>query len=145
MRSLIYSSAGTTCPVSYDMTRSVPLTDDHLPPPQPLPHSDLPIMNTRDNHSIPPCQPHSFFNIHNNFLMLSSFKKDSITRAIQAGWAESTLKQYTGTIKQFIRFCDAEHVPEHLHFPADEFILWPSLLLVSRDMLVGPPNVIFQP
>lgn len=43
--------------------------------------------------------------------------------AIQGSWAESTLKRYSGTIKQFIRFCDSERIPEHLRFPADEFVL----------------------
>jgi hypothetical protein len=42
---------------------------------------------------------------------------------IRGGWAVTTLSRYTGAIKQFIRFCDAERIPEHLQFPADEFVL----------------------
>lgn len=33
------------------------------------------------------------------------------------------MKRYSGSIKQFIHFCDSENVPEHLRFPADEFVL----------------------
>jgi hypothetical protein len=66
---------------------------------------------------------HPFFSIHNDTLLLSSQAKGDITRAIQGSWATSTLKRYTGSIKQYIRFCDAERIPEHLRFPADEFVL----------------------
>jgi hypothetical protein len=66
---------------------------------------------------------HPFFNVHNDSLLLSTHAKDHIIQAIQNGWADSTLRRYSGSIKQFIRFCDAERVPEHLRFPADEFVL----------------------
>ena len=123
MRYFIYSSAGTTQPTSHSTTRFVPSTDRLLPTVPYFPHSDLPRPDTRDTYLNPSCQSHSFFNVHNDSLMLSSHTKDSITQAIHAGWAESTLKCYTGTIKQFIHFCDAERVPEHLRFPTDEFVL----------------------
>ena len=55
--------------------------------------------------------------------MLSSHARDHISLAIQNGWARSTVKWYAGTIKQYILFCDAEHVPEHLRFPAYKFVL----------------------
>jgi hypothetical protein len=67
--------------------------------------------------------PHSFFSVHNDSLLLSSQARDQVTQALQNGWADSTLKRYSGSIKQYVRFCDAERVPEHLRFPADEFVL----------------------
>jgi hypothetical protein len=42
---------------------------------------------------------------------------------IQSGWASTTVKCYSGSIRQFIRFCDSESIPEHLRFPADKFVL----------------------
>lgn len=66
---------------------------------------------------------HPFFNIRDNTLLLSSQARNDITRAIRGSWAGSTLRRYTGSIKQYIRFCDAERVPERLRFPADEFVL----------------------
>jgi hypothetical protein len=65
----------------------------------------------------------SFFDVRDDSLLLSSQAKNHVTQAIQNGWADSTLKRYAGSIKQFLRFCDAEHVPPHLRFPADEFVL----------------------
>ena len=73
-------------------------------------------------HNLPP-NSHSFFNVHNDSLLLSLQARTQITQAIQNGWANSTLKRYSGAIKQFILFCDTERVPEHLRFPADEFVL----------------------
>jgi hypothetical protein len=66
---------------------------------------------------------HSFFDVQNNSHVLSRQSKHHVTRAIQNGWAESTVKRYSGAIEQFIRFCDSEGVPTHLRFPADEFVL----------------------
>jgi hypothetical protein len=63
------------------------------------------------------------FDVQSNSLLLSSHTKHHITQAIQNGWADSTLRRYSGSIKQFLRFCDAERIPEHLRFPADEFVL----------------------
>ena len=120
MRSLLYSSAGTFHPPSD--TPAIP--NCHVPAPSlssllplPTPHSNLPVCPG------PPIVNHSFFNVHDDSILLSTHAKSHVTRAIQGGWAESTLKRYSGTIKQFIHFCDAERVPEHLRFPADEFVL----------------------
>ena len=66
---------------------------------------------------------HPFFNITDNSNVVSSRARNHISQAIQSSWANSTIRRYSGTIKQFIRFCDEEHVPEHLRFPADEFVL----------------------
>jgi hypothetical protein len=80
------------------------------PPPRGIPLEPRPVT-------------HSFFDVRNDSLMLSSHTKDHVMQAIQNGWANSTLKRYSGAIKQFIHFCDVERVPDHLRFPADEFVL----------------------
>ena len=139
MQSFIYSSAGTTQPASYSTTRFVPSIDRYPPTFPHFPHSGLTRPDTRDTHPNPTCQSHSFFGVHNDSLMLSSHTKDSITRAIHAGWAESTLKRYTGTIKQFIHFCDAERVPEHLRFPTDEFVLCAFAASSVKKHAAGTP------
>ena len=36
---------------------------------------------------------------------------------------DSTIRHYSSAIDQFMEFCDSEGVPDHLRFPADEFIL----------------------
>ena len=64
-----------------------------------------------------------FFKVNNNSLLLSVETRGHITQAIQSGWADSTVKHYSSAIKQFIHFCDTERIPEHLCFPADEFVL----------------------
>ena len=46
-----------------------------------------------------------------------------VNQAIQSGWADSTIRCYSGAIKHFNRFCDSEGIPENLCFPADEFVL----------------------
>ena len=75
-------------------------------------------------HPIPPHPDrHSFFNVTDASNVVSSLAKGYVSRAIQNSWAESTLRKYSGTIKQFIQFCDNEQVPDHLRFPTDEFVL----------------------
>jgi hypothetical protein len=119
MRSMTQSSAGDVS--------AIPLT---LPAtPYPLPHLNShgsPIVD-RDtpasSQPSPSLTKHPFFDIRNDSLLLSQQSRHHVTRAIQNGWAESTFKRYSGAISQFIRFCDAERVPNHLRFPADEFIL----------------------
>ena len=67
--------------------------------------------------------PHSFFDGHVNSLALSAHTKHRVTQAIQSAWADSTRRRYSGAICQFLLFCDKEHVPTHLRFPADKFVL----------------------
>jgi hypothetical protein len=76
-----------------------------------------------ETHAAPPPSVHPFFDVRNDSLLLSAHARSHVTQAIQKGWADSTLRRYSGTIRQFIRFCDAERVPIHLWFPADEFVL----------------------
>ena len=120
MCSLLYSSARTFHPPSETPVISnchVPAPSLPSPPPFPMPQSNLPICPG------PPIVNQSFFNVHDDSLLLLTHAKSHVTQTIQGGWAKSTLKRYTGTIKQFIRFCDAKWVPEHLRIPADEFVL----------------------
>jgi hypothetical protein len=89
----------------------------HHPPPFGC-HSTISTHGPQHNTSTP-----SFFDVRDGSLLLSSHARNHVTQAIQSGWADSTLRRYSGSIKQFLRFCDAERVPSHLRFPADEFVL----------------------
>ena len=123
MRSLTHSSAGSTAlpiPAVYPPPSAGFLPTAH--PPQPA-GSQLATNTQHSQLPSRPSGPHSFFDINNNSLLFSEQTKDHVSRAIHGSLADSTLKRYTGTIKQFIRFCDKERIPEHLRFPADEFVL----------------------
>lgn len=118
MRSLIHSSAGpliSTNPAAPHLTtptadppavRNIRVTTHTLQPPPPF---------TQGSHTL--------FDIHSNSLPLSTQATHQVNQALQNGWAGSTLRRYSGSIKQFLRFCDKERVPPHLRFPADEFVL----------------------
>lgn len=125
MRSLQLSSAGFFNSNPYVAT-PVHLSTADVDLVTPLLHQSS-LQNTGAT-SVPqldplPTDPHSFFNVHDDSLLLSPRARGYVTQAIQGSWADSTVKRYSGTIKQFIRFCDAERVPVHLRFPADEFVL----------------------
>src|SRR5882762_1641191 len=122
MRSMTHTSADTLNTVS-------PTT---LPPSSPnivhIPNNN--ILLPRDTFTPPHPYPalriprqHSFFSIQNDLSLFSPQSRHRVTRAIQNSWANSTFKRYSGSIQQFIRFCDAEGVPDRLRFPADEFVL----------------------
>ena len=68
---------------------------------------------------------HSFFCVgdSDDTSFLSPQSRSHVSRAIQNGWADSTIRRYSGAIRQYIRFCEVEGVPAHLRFPADEFVL----------------------
>ena len=94
--SLLYQSL---CIPSYTLAISnLHVSDPPLVLPSPVP---LPRPNPLA-HLNPPINNHSFFNVHDDSLLLSTHAKSHITQAIQGSWAESTLKRYTRTIKQFI-------------------------------------------
>jgi hypothetical protein len=125
MRSLYNSSAGPPGPLSHP---TAILHVSGYPENPMVPHLSLHTGElsaaSRHTHTIPTVhESHHFFNVRNDTLLLSSQTKDFDTQAIRGSWANSTLKRYTGTIKQYIRFCDAERIPERLRFPAHEFIL----------------------
>jgi hypothetical protein len=125
MRSLTQASADTSIPI--------PPIPPATPPPssswsRPPPTTSCPIHQDTSTplHIRPitsPTTQHSFFDIESDTLLLSLQSKRHVTRAIQNGWATSTVKRYSSSIKQYIRFCDSEGVPERLRFPADEFVL----------------------
>ena len=81
------------------------------------------VVTQNPTPAIPPSCQNSFFTVNDNSLLFSEQTRGHITQAIQSGWAGSMVKCYSGAIDQFIRFCDTEHILEHLHFPTDEFIL----------------------
>ena len=126
MRSLTQTSAGNLpqSPVLSDIPRepsflsnspvSIPVGDDHI------------LFTTTQPHPLPVTPPASrrpFFSVNDDTPLLSPQSRQHVTHAIQNGWADSTIRRYSGAIDQFIDFCDAEGVPDHLRFPADEFIL----------------------
>jgi hypothetical protein len=119
MRSFLYSSAG---PPGSVLQAAVTVESQH-----PLTHSRYPAgcqLTPGTQHSdATTFNQQAFFDVNSSALALSSRARDHVTRAIRGAWADSTMKRYTGAIKQYIRFCDAERVPEHLRFPSDEFIL----------------------
>ena len=49
--------------------------------------------------------------------------QNSITQALENGWAKSTLVGYSCHVTHFLAFCKQEQVPAALQFPADKFIL----------------------
>jgi hypothetical protein len=120
MRSLTHSSAGppVTEPLRLPNTSSLAPSDA-----SPTSHLEPPHLTQHPHPTFPHIVQHSFFDVRNDSHVLSLQSKHHVTRAIQSGWAESTVKRYSGSIKQFIRFCDSESVPNHLRFPADEFVL----------------------
>ena len=123
MRSLTQSSAGI--PASHlPLTTSPYITDDDMHTPQHHVSNHHNTVTTR--YQLQPAvfhhNPNPFFNVDNSSV-LSIQAKDHINQAIQGGWASTTINRYTGAIKQFMRFCDSEHIPNHLRFPADEFVL----------------------
>lgn len=54
---------------------------------------------------------------------LSTHAANKIQLALENGWANSTLDLYSHSVSIFLKFCDIEHIPQHLRLPADEFIL----------------------
>ena len=121
MRSLAVSSAGPLAPIGYASQFHANPTPIRLTGPLPChagisPQEPLPAHPTTTD-------PHAFFNVHSNSLSLSAHAVHRVTQAIQGAWANTTLKRYSGAVRQFLLFCDKEHVPVHMRFPADEFVL----------------------
>jgi hypothetical protein len=122
MRSMTQSSAGipTVAPPASPPTfpsvalRPLPLTHIH-PITQAVPH--YPAL------SIHGPSLHPFPNLGNAPCPGTSRSRLHVARAIQNGWAGSTVRRYAGSIKQFLHFCDTEGIPDHLRLPADEFVL----------------------
>lgn len=129
MRSFTQSSAGipiggnspypTLVPVSHNLAIAI----SHSQPSAPTQPDPPPVTYTPSLPTSPILSRNSFFNVSNNSNVVSPSARDHVNQAIRGCWAESTVKRYSGSIEQFIRFCDAERVPENLRFPADEFVL----------------------
>jgi hypothetical protein len=125
MRSLTQSSAGVV------LVRSSFISNDDLFPSCSLVFQPLfltiqypTIPQQRHSLLLRPSNKSTFFKVTEDSTVVSAHAREEISQAIQSGWAESTVKRYSGTIKQFIQFCDKEWVLEHLHFPTDKFVLY---------------------
>jgi len=132
MRSLTQSSAGYPNLVSHSApTHSLypSLLNTPLTPQLPDSHTFIPqatLLALR--HAQPTQIPHSsqpFFSLNTNARprLLSAQARSCVSQAIQSSWATSTIKRYASSLRRYIQFCDAEQIPEHLRFPADEFVL----------------------
>ena len=118
---------------SADTSFTIPI----ISPATPLRSSQTPISTSHSSHPVhrdiqtpshsqpltPSTSRQSFFDVNSDTPLLSPHSRRRVTRAIKNGWAQSTVKRYSSSIKQYIRFCDMERIPEHLRFPADEFVL----------------------
>jgi hypothetical protein len=113
MRSLTHSSAGTSTSIHH------PATPSHATPSLPDP-TNIPPSHQGDT---PLTGSHPFFSITTDTHPLSPRSRDRVTRALQSGWANTTMRRYSGAVRQFIDFCDKEGVPQHLRLPTDEFVL----------------------
>jgi hypothetical protein len=81
------------------------------------------------------------FYCYNDPLILSSHTKTtSLALSKEVEW--STFMQYTKTVKQSI--APATRVPEHVRFPADEFVLCAFAASSFRRHTVVPPGVVSQ-
>ena len=126
MRSLTRSSAGLPAVTPFPVSPTLPQT-----PVKPfrLSHLISPPLNQHfpagsyTTHPVGSPDHYPFFDVGMDSSLLSPRARNHVSLAIRNGWAESTVKRYSGTIKQYVHFCDMEHVPEHLRFPADEFVL----------------------
>jgi hypothetical protein len=127
MRSFTLSSAGIT--VNPSSTTFTPLCVSPRDAPTPPVSSIYPqnhhntFVSTQPHISTTTPINHSFFSIDDHSPSLSQTSKSRVNQAIQSGWAQTTIKRYSGSIRRFIRFCDDEGIPDHLRFPADEFVL----------------------
>ena len=124
MRSLTCSSAGVTNTIHPTLPTlfSQPLTVA-LPIPASLSCASqhaVPVFSSQ-SVSLPPGR--HFLTGINPGTHISSRSRSYVTRAIQNGWAKSTVNRYSSSVELFLRFCDDEFVPNHLRFPADEFVL----------------------
>ena len=127
MRSFTQCSAGSCVPIPIPTT-SYP-THQHPCTSQPVPTAPTSTCQLATSHTTLPCpdpipvSQHPFFTVDIDTPFLSTHSKQRVTQAIQSAWATSTVKRYSGAVKQFIRFCNVEGIPHHLRFPADEFLL----------------------
>ena len=141
MRSLVVSSADT--PAHFRPDPPTVLTQRSLT------HALTPYVHATTHHGtlFPPRDPppsplarRLLFNVADSSTLLSSQSRNHVAEAIQGGWATSTLRRYSGAVDQFIRFCDMEGIPDHLRFPADEFVLCAFAASSIRKHSVNTPR-----
>jgi hypothetical protein len=58
-----------------------------------------------------------------NDFQLSWQASEKVYYALNHAWADSTIRKYSNSVKQFHNFCDCEGVPHEYHLPAAEFLL----------------------
>ena len=126
MRSLTQSSADTSSfsrpPHDFNLPVFPTLTSLHPSETHTLADNDH--IAVHHSHSAPHTPNRSsFFNVVDDTHLLSPQSRDHVNQAIQSGWADSTMKRYSGAIEHYIRFCEVEAIPNNLRFPADEFVL----------------------
>ncbi|KIJ46024.1 hypothetical protein M422DRAFT_124298, partial [Sphaerobolus stellatus SS14] len=54
---------------------------------------------------------------------LSPSSSQRLKQALNGALAPSTTKGYCRSIRRYLLFCEQEHIPHHLRWPADEFVL----------------------
>ena len=126
MRSLTRSSAGfsaVTPPPSSPIMPETPMRPSRFSQPKSPSVNQHLFVGSHITHHVDTSNPYPFFDIGIDSPLLSPRARGHVSLAIQNGWAESTMKRYSGTIKQYVRFCDTERIPDHMRFPADEFVL----------------------
>ena len=124
MCSLTQSSAGPFSAVSpISSKRQAPTSSLFTPSPPILTSHNTDTVHGHSHPVPPPSIHHPFFKINDASNVFSLQAQSYVSQAIQNSWAESTVRRYSGAIKQYILFCNIKQVPGHLHFPADEFIL----------------------
>jgi hypothetical protein len=125
MRSLTISSAGTFPSVAQGSTHIQPISSTFAYRPAPLvSHNNAMSPPELRSSTVSLATQLSFFRIDNNDShSLPDQVVDQVNKAIQNGWSKSTINCYSGSIRQFILFCDSLHIPQSLRFPANEFIL----------------------
>ena len=124
MRSLTQCSAGaisTSHPTLPALLSQPPTTLQPIPAPSPPTLQRA--VPAYSSHSLSLASNRHFLTGTNPSAHISSRSQAYVTRAIQNGWAKSTLNRYSGAVELFLRFCDDEGIPNHLRFPADEFVL----------------------
>ena len=141
MRSLTISSADTPIHFLPDSpTTFTQLSSTHVSTPHTHTAAHHGTLLLHQNPPHPSFTRRLLFNVADSNTLLSSQSKNHVAEAIQSGWATSTLKRYSGAVDQFIRFCDMEGIPEHLRFPADEFVLCAFAASSVRRHSVNTPR-----
>jgi hypothetical protein len=125
MQSLTISSASTFPSLAQGSTHIQPISSTFAYSPAPLvSHNNTMSPPKLHSSTVSLATRPSFFRINNNDShSLLDQVVDQVNEAIQNGWLKSTINHYSGSIHQFILFCDLLHIPQSLHFPADKFIL----------------------